>query len=852
MRNKYGTALKIFGIFLFIFFLNTVYQSLSSQPSEYENRIVEKIEFQGLRNVDAEDVKHIMITTVGFPLKSVEIREDIKRIFAMGKFLNVQVEVGEFGKGVRVRLNIEERPLVDKIVFRGIDELNETDLLAAINFKEGDAYREELINTSVKLIKEKYDTEGFFNSHITHKLNENESKHSVQVIFIIDEGEEIKVRRIAILGAKKIYTGELQRLFETKVEGTFTDGSFKRDVYEEDKRKIIGYYQQNGYLDAQIVDERIDFQWVNPEKKNERGIFIVLKLSEGERYYLDKEYDVTINEGEESVFSIYQIEALKKSFTLNTPGEVFDNSKFLNDRQSISFLYASRGYIFARVIPRRTITEREVEIDGKKELRKFVHVEFVIDEGKKAYIEQIVVKGNIKTKTKVITRELVIREGELFDSTRMQLSRERVYNLGFFKEVNFDVRPGSKDGNMNLVIEVEEQPSGTISLGGGYGTGSGFSIFADIQENNFLGNGQILGVKFEYGPQKTSVTLSFQESWLFNYPVAFSSSIFYYVYNYDYSSIFPESNDKSSYKKQGIGYSLGLSYRFWYYWSVGMGWTHTFKSYLDPSGNSPDAIFLTVDQGNQEKRALRFYTYRDSKDNYLNPTRGFRTGVSVTMVGGYLLRGDDHYLQTSPEFYIYYSPFHLPFLKTHPTVLEFRVSGDFITPPLGKSWLEKNRPNEKNEWLENDDRLEIGGPETVRGWDYYDSDLPDSWRYAGLYHRILYGLEYRVPIEPSMLWVALFFDAGSLWSDKYWEKNLSAAYRGYVDKDLETGDLRRIDQFFNTNFMSYFIYSYGIGLKVQIPMMPLRFWFGKKMIYDGGFKTVSGFNFQFSIGDIRY
>ena len=444
------------------------------------------------------------------------MREDIRRIFAMGKFLNVQVEVAEFGKGVSVRLVIEERPLVEKVVFKGNDELIETDLLSAINFKEGDAYREELVTASIKLLKEKYDTEGFFNSHITHKLVEDKSKNSVQVVFVIDEGEEIKVRKIAILGAKKIYQDDLYRLIETKEDGIFTDGSFKRDIYEQDKRKIIGFYQQEGYLDAQIVDERVDFQWVNPEKQKERGIFIVLKLSEGERYYLDKEYAVTINEGDESILSSSQVQALKKTFTLNTPGEVFDNSKFMNDRQSISFLYASRGYIFARVIPRRTVTEREVDVDGKKELRKFVSIEFVIDEGKKAYVEQIIVKGNVKTKTKVITRELVIREGELFDSTRMQLSRERVYNLGYFKEVNFDVRPGSKDGNMNLIIDVEEQPSGTISLGGGYGTGSGFSIFADIKENNFLGNGQSVGVKFEYGPQKTSVTLSFQERWLFD------------------------------------------------------------------------------------------------------------------------------------------------------------------------------------------------------------------------------------------------------------------------------------------------------------------------------------------------
>ncbi len=121
-----------------------------------------------------------------------------------------------------------------------------------------------------------------------------------------------------------------------------------------------------------------------------------------------------------------------------------------------------------------------------------------------------------------------------------------------------------------------------------------------------------------------------------------------------------------------------------------------------------------------------------------------------------------------------------------------------------------------------------------------------------MYHRILYGAEYRVPVHPTMLWVVFFFDAGSLWSDKYWEEQLSDTYKEYVDDDLASGDLRRINDIFDGDLASYFIYSYGVGIKIQIPMMPLRFWFGKKMIYDDGFETISGYNFQFSIGDIRY
>lgn len=826
---------------------------LSSQPSNYENRIVKDIEIEGLRNVDEDDVFEVMLTTEGYPLKSAEVREDIKQIFALGLFDNVKVEIDEDGDGVKVRVLVEERPVVEKIVFKGLDELLETDLLEAMQVKEGEVYRKDIVEASIKQIKEKYNKEGFFNAYIAYKVKDGEDTNSVIIEIIIDEGEEIKVRKFAILGATKIYIKEIFELLETKEDSLFNDGAFKREVYEEDKRKIIGYYQQEGYIDAQIVDEKVEYEWVDPDSMDERGIYIVLKLSEGDRYYFDGEYTVNFESGKSNVLSQKEIDSLKKTFQLKEKGELFDNTKFQNDRQSISFLYASRGYIFARVIPQRTVTEREVEVDGKMEKRKFVKIDFMISEGNKAYIEQVIIKGNKKTKDKVIRRELVIKEGQLFDSQLMQISREKVYNLGYFKQVDFDVRPGTKDGYMNLIVDVEEQPTGTISLGGGYGSASGFSIFADVKENNFMGNGQTIGVKFEYGPEKTSVTLSFQERWLLDYPVGFNSSIFYYVYQYDASSIFPESDEKSHYKKQGIGYSLGLSYRFWYYWVTGVTWVQTFKTYLDPSGNSPDEIFLTVDEGAQNKKTVKFYVYRDSKDNYMNPTRGWRTGITAAITGGSIIRGDDHFIQYTPEFYAYYSPFHIPFLKTHPTVIEVRASADFLAPPMGQSWVKKYQSYKDNEWLESEDRLDIGGPETVRGWENQDSALPDSWRYVGLYHRILYGAEYRVPVLPEMLWLTAFFDAGSLWSDSYWEKQLiNENYQKYVAEDIASGKLRRIDEITDGDLLPYFIYSYGFGLKIQIPMMPLRFWFGKKMIYDEGFKTISGYNFQFSIGDIRY
>jgi outer membrane protein insertion porin family len=226
--------------------------------------------------------------------------------------------------------------------------------------------------------------------------------------------------------------------------------------------------------------------------------------------------------------------------------------------------------------------------------------------------------------------------------------------------------------------------------------------------------------------------------------------------------------------------------------------------------------------------------------------------MAVSLTGG-ALGGNNHYIKWAPEASLYWSPFHIPFLKDWNCVFEFRGSGTFLTKPLGDTGQDYSR----NQWIPDEDRLLLGGPETLRGWDYYDSKLPESWRTDGLFDRVLYGVEFRVPIHPQMLWMVFFFDAGSLWSDSYWVKQLDedSEARIAIEDDKSNNKVYDVSQMFDreVDLMTYFKYGYGVGFRIQIPMMPLRFWFGRKMIYDGDrFETLDGYNFQFQIGDYRY
>lgn len=840
--------MKHIGILLMSFALLVVFDGGFSQPSKYEGMVVEKIEFTGLVEVDEDDLLDVITTEIGYPLRAIEVREDIKKIFQTGRFGNIIVEVKEYKKGVAVRFVCTERPTVEKIIFRGVEELNETTLKEDLPIKEGEVYRKDKVEESLIRIKNKYLAEGLFNAVVKYSIEEAEDeKNAVNVEFIIDEGEDIKVKKIAILGNTIVPLRTLRGMMQTQEDGLFADAKFDKMTYEDDKAKILAYYRELGYLDAAIVEDTVEYKWLDPETQEKRGIYITIKLREGERYYFDG-YAISGNE-------VFTTEELTAQFEQTTIGRPINDTLYQKDRQMISFAYATRGYIFARIIPERKITEREVTVDGKKVTRKYVHTHFQIREGTQAYIENIIIKGNQKTREKVIRRELVVYEGELFNSYKMQLSRERVYNLGFFKEVNFDIRPGSKEGFMNLIVDVVEQPSGTISLGGGWGTMTGFSIFADIAENNFMGKGQRVSLRFEYGPLRNSVTLGFNEPWLFDKPIGLNLSVFYMLSTIEQSSIFTESKQKAQHQTQQFGYSVGLNYRFWFFYGIGTVWHHALKEVINASGNSTDTVFLEQAQGLQEKRRLTLYAYRDSKDNFLNPTRGWRAEFSAAFTGGYAIRGDDHWVKYSPDVYWYYSPFHLPFLKSHPCVIELRFNGNFITPPWFKNTMYGIQDPAQNPWLESEDRLYIGGPETLRGWSILDFDFPDSWRY-GLFHRILYGAEFRVPIHPTFLWLVFFFDAGSVWTDEFWEQSLEPSTREIINEDKEKGLIHDIRDFTQIDYLSYFKYSYGFGFKIQIPMMPLRFWFGRKLAWvgqdEGFFKPLSGYQFQFGIGDMRF
>ncbi len=898
IKSFYTSITAVFTVGAIIYSVVQI-QSALGKPEQYISKTVTLIDFKGNLNVSDADLYDLIGIKVGDKLSLSAINAATKNIYNHGFFSDIHVEAKSYKDGVALYFIVIERPIVREVKFQGLSEINEQEMLEAVTVKEGEVYSDKKENESMQIILSRYQEEGLFNAIVKiRKEIIDEKLNSLRVVFLIDEGENVKISKINLIGVHSLDAEDIMSIMELEEEGFIDDGTFKEYIFEKDKTTIEDYYKTQGYLDASLEEARWDIRWKNPKKKDERVIVINYKVSEGDQYFYNG-YDITWDDKflnpyrkdkDNKPIPLFEMDKLEYYFeyTQGQIGDVFDYGKYMRDRGTINTMYSKEGYIFTRVIPERTTIlltktdldekansaiQKEKEKEGidyyniqklrkilvknpELEGRKFLHTRFVIAEGDKGYIENIIVKGNKKTMDKVIRRELLINEGELFNSAKVERSRQRVFNLGFFKNVNIDGRAGTTEGKINLIVDVEEQPTGSISLGGGYSTQTGFSIFTEVSENNLNGTGQRISGRVEFGPSRTAIETSWREPWIFDKPWSLTLSLFYMnsliqTYSIDIS----DSDEMAYYESESVGFTVGIGHRLFVNW----GHYHRFSPMIsrstNPSSMVSDSVYRRVALEWQLKNKFTNGIYYDNLDNAFNPTSGLYFDFHIDTVGG-IFGGDDHYNRYDPMASFYWWVFDYTFfnmirkniLRRWRVVLEHRVSMSFthLTAPV---W--KDQDSEENPYLEDIDRLLIGGYESLRGWNLYDFYFPDAWRQGGS-HRILYGSELRIPVEPSVFWLVLFFDAGALYTNPN-EYQLDESVTSDFKKSVYDSRLSM-----RTMSMDYFRYSWGFGFRLQIPVLPIRIYMAKRLEWDSGrgwFRNHSkadNFEFVFGIGDRRF
>lgn len=456
---------------------------------------VQKIVVKGNKKIEADAVVAKLATKQGEAFSSEKARQDLDLLFKTGFFYDVKIERDAVEGGLQLTYTVVEKPAVVEIVFTGNSEIDSTELTTTAALKPYEILNQGRIRDAVDKIQKVYEDKGFFLARITPKIEpagkDGRGDEAVKLTFEIQENDKVKVKRITILGNKNIGDGKIKGLLQTQEGGFFSfvssSGSYKQDAFDRDVQLINYLYFNEGYVQIKVDRPQV---YVTPDKK---GIYITIRVEEGERFKVG-----TVDFAGDLLFPRSELdEAIEID-----QSEWYAHETLLKDIRTVQAKYGDLGYAYANIIPRTRIREKDKEVD----------LTFEIDKGNKVYFGRISVVGNTKTRDKVVRRELMVQEGELYNETRRRESLDNVKRLGYFDDVNFNAStPSDNQDLMNIDIVVKERNTGSIQVGAGYSTYSQFIFNGQINQINLLGKGQRLGVSIDLSQNQSLFNLNFTE-----------------------------------------------------------------------------------------------------------------------------------------------------------------------------------------------------------------------------------------------------------------------------------------------------------------------------------------------------
>ena len=488
------------------FFLISVlvcFSYLFGEPAASNNSIV-KVTVKGTAGSRVELVTSSMVLKVKSEYSEQKAAGDLKKIFGLGFFSDVEIARELNPEGVEIIVTVKEKPVTEDVIYNGNKEVGKGELETETGFTKGDPFDQAALKKAVEKLLAKYKEKGYLLATLTYETKEDEKNNKVKVIFNIKEGRHMYIAKIKFTGLKNFTESALKGKMETSEAAFLVSGNLNNETLEKDFQKLIAYYKSEGFFFANIISHKVTFD----EAKEK--IYIEIAVEEGEQYrFSDVNFTYT-NE------KIYREEELRAAFSLKK-GDIFNNDIFQRDLDKLRYMYSEKGYI-------------ETEVSGEpysdKE-KKTVSVSVKIKESGVFYIDKIRVEGNYKTKDYVVLREIKIKEGEAFDSAKIRKSLENIYNLGFFEEVTPGLLPVvDKPDRREMVLTVKERQTGQLQLGANFSSLDGLTGMLSVSENNFLGQGQRLSLSWQFGATTQSYDLSFYEPWLFGSPISSGVSLY--------------------------------------------------------------------------------------------------------------------------------------------------------------------------------------------------------------------------------------------------------------------------------------------------------------------------------------
>ena len=729
--------------------------------SAQEGEVIESLKIVGNKRIDESTILFYIKSKPGTILSKSQIRKDIEQIFSLGQFKDIQVNTQSQLEGLEVKFIVVEIPSIGNVDILGNSKIETNDIREKIGLRRGATFNEYLVQESKKEILKAYKEKGYFFAETRIETNRG-SEDLVDVVIRIREGKKVKIEKIRFSGNKAFKDKKLAEQMETEARTWYDfiddSGVYQKDILKLDMFRIEGFYQDNGYLRAKVLEPRID---VN---KKARQIHIIIPVEEGPQFRiksLDVKGDNTISHDD-----------IKKSL-LTKKGDIYNVSQLRQDIVTVTELYSAKGFAYAEANP---ITK----IDDKA---RTVSLSIDIDKGKKVYVGKINMLGNIKTKDNVIRREFRLKEGQLFDGTKLKRSKQRINNLNYFEDVKIDTQRGDSPELIDILTTVTEKPTGTFTVGAGFSNVENLIFTTSIAQNNLFGNGHRVNLTASLSSIRTNFNLGLTEPRLLDSEISFGIDAF----NQDQN--FLSFNSLTS----GAGFRFGKNISE--YENLGIG--YRFENVEVTGVSAANATTFLRNQTRTTSRVSPTYVY-DSRDNFLNPSQGWRhvLGFEFAGLGG------------------------LKFTRSRYQITYYR-------PLLGKLVLGANARINFAEGYSGDtlpvfERYFLGGPTTLRGFTIQDIGPKDlAGNPVGGNKSLLLNLETQYPFTKSIRGF-LFYDRGNVYGTG---PNMAS-----TTKNFDLAEMR---------------HSIGAGFRFISPFGPMGFAYGIKLDRKPG--EASG-QFHFSAG----
>jgi len=713
--------------------------------SAQEGEDIQSVKIEGNKRIDESTILYYIKSKPGTILSKKQIREDIEQIYSLGQFKDIRVETRETLKGLEVEFIVEEIPSIGDVDIVGNDKVDANDIREKIGLKRGATFNDHLILESNEEILKLYREKGYFFAQVNIDTDSDQD-NLVNVSIRIKEGEKVKIEKIRFSGNKSFPDKKLLEQMETqeKTWYSFIDdsGVYQKDILKLDLFRLEGFYHDNGYLRVKVLEPRIDIN------KRAREIHITVPVEEGPQFRvkslkLNSDDAVTADE-------------IQKSIKTKV-GTVYNVSQLRQDILTIADLYSKKGFAYADANPVSKLNDEDRTVDLSIE----------VDKGKKVYVGNIEILGNIKTRDNVIRREFRLKEGELFDSSKLKRSKQRLNNLNFFEDVKIDTHRGQDPDLIDILTTVTEKPSGSFTVGAGFSSVENLIFTTSITQNNLFGNGQRLSLNAQLSSIRTDFNLSFTEPRVFDSEIALGVDAF------------NQDQDFLSFDSQSTGGGFRLGKSVSEYDSINFRYRY---STVEVSGlSAADETEFFKNETRLTSRVAPTYVH-DSRDNYLNPSKGWRHVVGFEFAG----LGGAKFTKSVYEVTYY-----------HPLV------GKLVAAAHGRVNYGDGYGGEE---LPGFERYFMGGPTSLRGFTIQDIGPKDSdGDPIGGDQSLLINLEVQYPFTKSFRGF-LFYDRGNVYG--------TGTDTSTTAKNFDLGEMR---------------HSIGAGIRFISPFGPLGFAYGIKL-----------------------